>query len=235
MRLPKAVLFDLDGTLLESEHLWLEAEQLTMAQWDIAWLPSDQQKCLGGPLERVVDYMHQLTVSANYAPQPTASEISNVLISNIVHLFSTTEIEWRPGAREIVLETHSLGIPTAIVTASWRVLLDAAIGTMSAHVGNFTISVAGDEVVRSKPDPYPYLQASRLLNVEIGSCLAVEDSPTGTISAVSAGAPTVAIEHLAPISVPGAVVMNSLSGRSLEELWLLARNVESGSKRVLNK
>lgn len=235
MRLPKAVLFDLDGTLLESEHLWLKAEQLTMARWDISWSPSDQQACLGGPLERVVAYMYELTASANLAPQPTSQEISDALISNIVHLFSTTEIEWRPGAREIVLETHRLGIPTAIVTASWRVLLDAVLEIMCDHVGSFTISVAGDEVAHSKPDPYPYLEASRLLRVGIEFCLAIEDSPTGTASAVSAGAPTVAVEHLASISVPGAAVMNSLHGRSLEELWLLARSVEGRSERILNE
>jgi len=224
VRLPKAVLFDLDGTLLDSEHLWLQAEQLTMARWNIDWSVSDQEACLGGPLERVIAYMHALAVSRQCWPQPTLTEISDVLIANIVHLFSTTDIEWRPGAREIVQETHALGIPTAIVTASWRVLLDAVLDNMSSQVGKFTVSVAGDEVRFSKPDPFPYLEASRLLSVDIDLCLAFEDSPTGTASALSAGARTIAIEHVAPITTPGVLVMNTLSGRSLEELWLLVRD-----------
>jgi HAD superfamily hydrolase (TIGR01509 family) len=222
VRIPEAVLFDLDGTLLESEHLWLQAEQLTMATWDIAWSANDQKACLGGPLERVVAYMNERIPEGLRGLRPTPSEISQILITNIVHLFATTAVHWRPGAREIAQETHLLGIPTAIVTASWRVLLDAVEVNMSQEVGQFTVSIAGDEVLLSKPDPFPYQEASRRLNVDVHACLAIEDSPTGVESAVAAGARTIAVQHITPITTPGAVVINSLSGRNLEELWSLA-------------
>ncbi len=226
MRLPQAVLFDLDGTLLESEHLWLDAETLTMASWGVSWSASDQEACLGGPFERVVRYMHQRILTANGDETLAERDISDTLISHIVTLFSTTDIEWRPGAKEIVYETHSLGIPTALVTASWRVLLDSVLESMSRDVGEFTVSVAGDEVPLSKPDPFPYLEASRLLKVDIGSCLAIEDSPTGVASAIASGARTIAIEHIAPINAPGAIVIDSFSGHNLSALWSLVTHCE---------
>lgn len=221
MRLPKAVLFDLDGTLLDSEHLWLKAEMSTMSHWNVNWTSVDQQICLGGPFERVATYMHNL-VTDHDDPSPTTLQgISDLLLANIVELFSTTRIAWRPGARDLVLQAHKLGIPTAIVTASWRVLLDAVLANMSADVGEFTVTVAGDEVPRSKPDPFPYARAARLLHVDPGDCLAIEDSPTGTASAVSSGAKTIAIQHVTAITVPGAVVIDTLEGLSLEKLWSL--------------
>lgn len=225
MRLPQAVLFDLDGTLIESEHLWLKAEQITMSTWGVDWLPGDQEACLGGPFERVVAYMRDRVFEYDDSADVTSRAISDTLISNIVHLFSTTDIEWRPGAREIVHETHRLGIPTAIVTASWRVLLDTVVTNMSRQVGQFTVTVAGDEVPHSKPNPFPYLEASRRLEVDILSCLAIEDSPTGAASAIAAGARTIAVEHIAPINLPGTVVIDTLDGRDLEELWSLVYNV----------
>jgi beta-phosphoglucomutase-like phosphatase (HAD superfamily) len=92
---------------------------------------------------------------------------------------------------------------------------------MTASVGDFSHSIAGDEVENSKPHPEPYLRAAISVGVRIEECLAIEDSPTGTLSAVKAGAKVVAVEHMATIDVKGAVVLRTLVGQDIESLWKL--------------
>jgi HAD superfamily hydrolase (TIGR01509 family) len=216
---PDALLLDLDGTLLESERLWLIAEQNIMSRYGYAWTVEDQHHCLGGPLERVADYM-ELQIDGVQCSEIIGQE----LLDEVASLFVTEPLEWRPGAQELVAQAHELNIQTAIVTASWRSLLDTVMARMSESVGAFTISVAGDEVENSKPHPQPYLSAAAALGVRIHECLAIEDSPTGTLSAVRAGAKVVAVAHMAPIDVAGAHVLDTLEGHSVESLWEIANN-----------
>lgn len=221
MRLPEAVLFDLDGTLLDSEPLWLIAEQQVMTNWGIEWTEQNQMACLGGPLERVAGYMRRLIQDARLAEVPSEGQITSLLLTNIEQLFRNSPIQWRPGAVDLVRSVHRNQIPSAIVTASWRLLLDAVLEKMHEEVGAFGVSVAGDEVAMSKPDPAPYILASQLLTVDIKKCLAIEDSITGTVAAVSSGARTVAVEHLTPINVEGSVVVSTLVGHDAQSLWNL--------------
>jgi HAD superfamily hydrolase (TIGR01509 family) len=219
--LPEAVLFDLDGTLLESEPLWLRAEISIMSRWSIAWAKDDQYECLGGPLERVAEYMISKIVPLRQQDVPTVAEVGDLLLAEVLNLFQTEPIAWRPGAKELVEDTHSLGVPTAIVTASWRKLLDAVLDGMAVDVGRFSASIAGNEVQFSKPHPFPYLEAARVLDTDITQCLAIEDSPTGTAAAVTAGAQTIAVEHMTPIRNPQAFVIHTLEGHTLESLWAI--------------
>ena len=223
MTLPGAVLFDLDGTLLDSEPLWLGAEISIMSRWSIKWTKEDQSTCLGGPLERVAQYMLEKIAAHQSMDLPTSDELGELLLSEVVHLFRSDPIAWRPGAMQLVKSTHSLGVPTAIVTASWRVLLDVVMEYMGADVGNFNTSIAGDEVEFSKPHPLPYLQAANILKADIANCLAVEDSPTGVEAAVTSGARTIAVEHMTPIVNPKATVIASLEGQTLQSLWRLTQ------------
>ncbi len=219
MTKPKALLLDLDGTLLESERLWLIAEQRVMDRYGYAWTAADQHHCLGGPLERVADHM-ELQINGDQR----SAIIGRELLSEVASLFESEPLEWRPGAQALVAQAHELQIPTVIVTASWRVLLDTVMARMSESVGEFSHSVAGDEVENSKPHPEPYLSAAASVNASIGECLAIEDSPTGTLSAVRAGAKVIAIEHMTPIDVPGAIVLKTLEGQDVESLWKLVNN-----------
>jgi HAD superfamily hydrolase (TIGR01509 family) len=221
--LPEAVLFDLDGTLLDSEPLWLGAEISIMSRWSISWTEEDQSRCLGGPLERVADYMVSKIAASHEHDLPTSDEVGELLLTEVALLFKSNPIVWRPGARQLVKSTHSLAVPTAIVTASWRPLLDVVMESMAADVGHFDASIAGDEVEFSKPHPFPYLEAAGTLNADITSCLAIEDSPTGVQAAVTSGARTIAVEHLTPILNPKATVIASLEGQTLQSLWRLSQ------------
>lgn len=217
--MPKAVLFDMDGTLIDSEHLWLEAERLVMTALGGSWSEADQRECLGGPLERVIDYM-----LAKVTSPLSAGEAMELLLATMEQLLRTTPLQWRPGARTLVDETLSLGIPTALVTASWRRLIDAVEWAIDHDLGRsaFTLTIGGDEVENTKPHPEPYQEAARRLGFTPGECLALEDSPTGTASASAAGCRVIAIPHIAQIAdSPGVVQIPTLEGCSVQSLWQL--------------
>lgn len=217
--MPSAVLFDMDGTLIDSEHLWLEAEHLVMAALGGTWSEADQRECLGGPLERVIEYM-----LAKVSTSMTEAEAMELLLTTMEQLLRTTPLQWRPGARDLVDETLSLGIPTALVTASWRRLIDAVEWAIDHDLGRqaFTLTIGGDEVENTKPHPEPYQEAARRLGFQPADCLALEDSPTGTTSALAAGCRVVAIPHIAEITDnPAVAQISSLEGFSLEALWHL--------------
>ena len=219
-QLPAAVLFDMDGTLIDSEGLWLIAEQRTMDALGAGWSEADQSACLGGPLERVVAYM----LAKAGLDRAEAPAVEAALLAHIEGLFRAEPLTWRPGALELLGEARELGIPSALVTASWRRLIDAVHASMVREFGAdpFAVIIGGDEVEQSKPHPAPYLRAAERLGVPVTQCLAIEDSPTGIASAVASGAGVVAVPHLAaPPDLPGLVVRTSLAGSDLAGLWAL--------------
>jgi HAD superfamily hydrolase (TIGR01509 family) len=213
---PQAVLFDMDGTLIDSEGLWLSAEVSVMDRLGGTWSPEDQSVCLGGPLERVAYYMlDRATVPC------TVEEIMESILVEMEHRFRVSALGWRPGARRLLLDAREAGVPTALVSASWNRLIDAVSDKIRDDLGRdaFDVVIAGDDVANSKPHPEPYQTAADLLGVPTGDCLALEDSPTGVVSAVTAGCRVVAIPHLADIDADGAFVIHSLEGWTIESLW----------------
>lgn len=217
--LPAAVLFDMDGTLIDSEGLWLEAEHVVMAGLGATWTDQDQQHCLGGPLERVAEYM-----IARSGSSVDADEIGTRLLDEMEHRLRSTPLVWQPGARALLLQCRQARVPTALVSASWGRLIDAVREQVEADLGltAFDTVVAGDDVANSKPHPEPYLTAAAALGHPAEECLAFEDSPTGVRAAVAAGCRVIAIPHLAAVQVEGAHVVDTLDGRSLTDLWALA-------------
>ena len=216
MSLPAAVLFDMDGTLIDSEGLWLDAEIAVMAGLGATWSEADQAHCLGGPLERVADYM----IERSGADASTA-DVGTMLLDAMEQRLRDSPIAWRPGAQALLRQTRDLGVPTALVSASWARLIQAVEHRIDEELGTqaFDVVVAGDDVQNSKPHPDPYIAAAAALDVPPADCLALEDSPTGVRSAIAAGCVVVAIPHIAEVDEPAALVVTSLVGWSLLDLW----------------
>lgn len=216
---PDAVLFDMDGTLIDSEGLWLRAEEIVMARMGTGWTEADQRECLGGPVERVAQYM-VAKASSDRDPVGVGTE----LLDEMESLFRSTPLAWQPGARTFLDDARRRGIPTALVSASWGRLIDVVSEQVEAEVGGpaFDVVVAGDEVEESKPHPEPYLTAAAALGVAPARCLVLEDSPPGVASGLAAGCRVVAIPHMVTFEADRAFVIGSLEGWTVESLWAAA-------------
>jgi HAD superfamily hydrolase (TIGR01509 family) len=199
-----AVLFDMDGLLVDSEPLWLEAETAVMARLGAGWSPADQAQLLGGSLDRTVRY---LLAKATRPASP--GQIGEWLMSGVEQLARDRGVPLRPGARELLAEVTSAGLPHALVTGSERGFMDVVLASTGLR---FDALVCADDVSMTKPDPEPYQLAAKLLGTDPGRCFALEDSPNGVASAEAAGCRVIAVPSLIPIEpAPGRTVVASLT------------------------
>lgn len=204
----------MDGTLVDTEHLWLMGEMTTMETLGASWAPEDQIACLGGPLARLTAYM-----IARSGTHLSGDDVAALLLATMEELFATQELAWQPGAAELLVEARTRGIPVALVTASWRSLTDAVLASVERDLGfmPFALSVAGDEVTNGKPHPEPYLAAAAGLGVDIARCVVLEDSPTGVKSGQASGAYVIAVPRMTTIAAaPRTMIVSSLEGLSLD-------------------
>ena len=210
-----AVLFDMDGLLVDTEPLWFETETEVMARLGAPWSVEDQEQLLGGSMERTVGY---LLAKATRPASP--AEIARWMMEGMLKRAAEGRIVVRPGARELIAAVAAAGVPYALVTSSEREFADAVlVGTGF----RFPVTVTADDVARTKPDPEPYRLAAKLLDADPSSCVALEDSPNGVASANAAGCRVVAVPSLLPIpSAPGRLVVSSLREVTLETLRALA-------------
>ena len=187
----QAVLFDMDGLLLDSERLWLEVETEVMAWLGGEWGPQHQKFLVGGSLDRTVAYMLELT-----GPVAPPEEVGRRLLDGMAARLRA-DVPMMPGAVELLDAVLAAGLPSALVSSTHRALMEHALDGMGRH--RFTVTVAGDEVTRTKPHPEPYLAAARLLGVDPRRCVALEDSLSGAVSGVAAGCHVVAVPNVVPI------------------------------------
>jgi len=215
---PAALLLDMDGTLVQSEDIWGDAERAVMAEFGIEWTDEDRAHVLGGPLERVVAYM-----IGKSAGEHDHDDVGKRLVDYVDAEFRVTALEWTEGILELIDESHARNIPAALVTASSQRLAAIVVHALDQRLDRtvFRSVVAAEDVAQSKPAPDPYQLAANRLNVAPEDCLAIEDSPTGLASAMRAGCRVIGIEHMTPLDAKGVHVVRSLRGHDLDLLWKL--------------
>jgi HAD superfamily hydrolase (TIGR01509 family) len=208
----QAVMFDMDGLLVDSEPLWFEAERAVMARLGGAWSEADQRVLVGGSMDSTVGYL----LSKGTA-QPEPAVVAQWLIDEMVGLLRTRPLPVMPGAVELVAEVRAAALPFALVTSSEPEVVDAVMARLPA--GPFPVTVCAADVTVAKPDPEGYLLAAAKLGVDPQNCIALEDSPNGVAAAEAAGYRTVAVPGVAPVPErPGRVVLSTLAGVTLTDL-----------------
>ena len=208
-----AVFFDMDGLLVDSEPLWLDSESKIMAKYGYQWLESDQAVCLGGPLDRVGNYMSGL-INGQRDGDSLIFEISDLMVRKF-----QGNLPFLPGAIELIDDLRTHGVSLSLVSASPRSLVNAVLAKF--EVNPFVRSISSNDVKVSKPDPEGYLLAASRGGHDIVNSLVLEDSLTGVTAAKASGAWVLAVPHLVPIEKNGRVdVTNSLAEWSYEKLML---------------
>lgn len=178
-----AVLWDMDGLLVDSEPIWTVAENELFARWGVVFTPAMKAAIVGTTLEVSVPTMIALGGSA--ASGEDVTSVKSWLLERMVALFGAG-LPLRPGAGRLLAEVVAAGLPQALVSSSYRPLVDAVLSSLPGHP--FSVSVAGDEVLAAKPDPEPYVVAARRLGVDPRSCVVLEDTVTGARAGSAAGA-----------------------------------------------
>jgi HAD superfamily hydrolase (TIGR01509 family) len=212
---PAAVLFDMDGLLIDTEPLWFAVETDILAELGASWSRADHATLLGSSAPVASAF-----IAERSGGRATPQQIADLLLERMTRkLLDTPPLQ--PGVRELIAEIDDAGIPRALVSSSARVLIDAVLDGVAPL--RFDAIVAGDSVTRHKPHPEPYLTAAALLGVSASDCVAFEDSPTGAASATAAGCAVVAVPSVTSIEpAPRRVVVHSIENVDLAFIRALA-------------
>jgi len=205
----------MDGTLVDTEPYWIQAEHLLVERYGGTWSEEHALALVGHDLMDSARYIRE------HGPVPLEPEaiVDTLLEFVVAHL--SRHVPWRPGARELLTALGEAGVPCALVTMSWTALAEAFLASVPPDT--FDVVVTGDRVSRGKPHADPYLAAVELLEVDAGRCVAIEDSPTGVASATSAGVPTLVVPHVVPVPEgPGRSFAGSLLDVDVDLLGRIA-------------
>jgi HAD superfamily hydrolase (TIGR01509 family) len=208
-----AVLFDMDGVLVDSEPIWYEVETALVKRMGGTWGPEHQAKCIGGTVDRSCRYFIELTGS-DRTPEDVEEELLALMAARFTDALAIHE-----GALELVDAVRSRGARTALVTSSYRALVDPALTWLGAR--RFDAVITGDEVSRGKPHPEPYLTACRAVGVDPAAAVVIEDASSGIQAAEAAGCVVVAVPSVSPIEPgPRRHVVERIS--AIDPDWLLS-------------
>ena len=220
----KAVLFDMDGTLVDSEKLWDIAIQRLYERFGGVLTPEVRLSTVGGSAEGVMRIVYT-DLGMDLDPDHMAATAD--WLHEVTGDLFEAGLPWCDGARELLEAVTAAGVPMALVTNTRRALTERALDSIGRHY--FTASVCGDEVPRGKPAPDLYRRAAELLGMAPRDCLAVEDSVTGAASAEDAGCPVLVVPN--DIEVPLTARrrhVDSLAGMGVLGLRDIYRELQSG-------
>ena len=216
--MPVAVLWDMDGTLVDTEPYWIETEFELAERYGGTWSTDHALNLVGKALLDSGAYIRR-HMGIDRTPEQIVEELLDGVVARV-----RREVPWRPGARELLAELRAAEVPCALVTMSWVRFVEPIL----AHLpdDSFGSIVTGDRVEHGKPHPEPYLRAAEELGVDPAACLAIEDSDTGATSAVAAGSVVLCVPHHVPVP-PGErrVFRESLVGLDVAHLGPLVRSV----------
>ncbi|MDT0168682.1 HAD family phosphatase [Pseudarthrobacter sp. BRE9] len=220
----KAVLWDMDGTIVDTEPYWIAAERALVEAHGGTWSHDQAMQLVGQSLTFSAGLLQQAGVMLEIR------EIIDYLTARVISSVQQ-QVPWRPGARELLEELHLAGVRCALVTMSEGPLAREVVASLPRPY--FEVVVTGDTVTRGKPHPEAYLTAVELLqegdpDLGIHHCVALEDSVPGVAAAVASGVTTVAVPHIVPLPDDASYALwDSLAGRSLIELEALLLGVEA--------
>lgn len=223
---PDAVLWDFDGTLVDTEPVWQAAEYELMGDHGVPWSQDRAHAMTGMNLpasaEVLLAYLAEHGATTDFDPD----SLVDWLVARVARrIYDMPTVPWCPGVPALLDELHEAGIPSALVSASYRSILDTVLHRLPGHT--FAAVVAGDDVISGKPDPEPYELAAGRLGVDPRRCVALEDSIPGVASAAAAGAVVVALAATASHEpAPGRVLTDDLAGVTVDDLrqiWVTGR------------
>ena len=202
---PAAVLWDMDGTLVDTEPYWIDTEYAMAEKYGGTWSEEHALNLVGNALLESGDYI-RVHMGIDRTPQEIVDELLDGVVERVRH-----EVPWRPGARELLADLRAHDVPCALVTMSWQRFVEPILARLPE--GSFATVVTGDRVEFGKPHPEPYLTAAAELDVGPQDCVAIEDSNTGAKSAVAAGCTVLCVPHHVPIlEGEGRVFAETLDG-----------------------
>lgn len=209
---PKAVLWDMDGTLVDSEPYWLLSESALAEDYGKVWTQENGNDLIGKSLYESSAFLKDHLDIKDLSAQQIVDRLTDSVLSKLQH-----SLPWRPGALELLMELKQAGVKTALVTMSMRRMALAVAEAIPFQA--FDIVVAGDDVTHGKPHPEPYQKAAALLGFEPAECIAIEDSITGLRSAEAAGCLPLGIINMMPLEQSGTrVIRHSLTEMNLDAL-----------------
>lgn len=210
----QAVLWDLDGTMVDTEPSWIAAEYRLVEAFGGSWSDAHAHALVGNPLLVSAAYLRE----HGGVDLPLAEIVDRLLAEVVADV--EREVVWRPGVRRLLTELRAAEVPCAMVTMSYQVLAQSVADRLPA--ATFATLVTGDQVSRGKPDPEAYLTAAQRLGVSPERCLAIEDSPAGLASAEAAGCVVLAVRNQVPLAArPGRMMLDDLAAVTVADLMAL--------------
>jgi len=200
----EAVLWDMDGTLVDTEPYWIESEYALVEQHGGSWSDEHALELVGNDLLVSGRYIRE-HAGIDLEPAQIVEQLLDRVVSRVEQ-----RVPWQPGAVDLLAALRADGVRCALVTMSYRRFVAPILRSLPE--GTFEVIVTGDAVTRGKPDPEPYLKAAAMLGVDPALTVAIEDSNTGARSAESAGCTVLVVpNHVPVLPGPRRVFVDSLA------------------------